>query len=221
MVVRSVASVLTDFTPKHVPTDRVTVFAAVSKERADILAEIEEPSQNVVELIDYELKIKEAFVAGRESGQAEASVLFEAEKIRLEREFQDQLVAAEVLFMQQTGTRMAEQISDGLAGISSDLSGSLAAVLTPLVEVHLRERTAEAFANEVERMTKGFAGVSLEIFGPSHLLDVLRMRPEIDPIRCTFTESGQSELSLKLDDAVVETRLGRLIDALRDTVNEH
>ncbi|CAN7700289.1 hypothetical protein LJR231_005784 [Phyllobacterium sp. LjRoot231] len=221
MVVRSVASVLTDFTPKHVPADRVTVFAAVSRERADILAEIEEPSENVVELIDYELKIKESFVAGRESGQAEASVLFEAEKIRLEREFQDQLAAAEVLFMQQTGTRMAEQISGGLAAISSDLSGSLAAVLTPLVEERLRERTVEAFANEVERMTKGFAGVSLEIFGPSHLLDVLRMRPEIDPVCCTFTESGQSELSLKLDDAVVETRLGRLIDALRDTANEY
>jgi uncharacterized protein YhaN len=221
MVARSVASVLTDFTPKHVPADRVTVFAAVSRERADLLAKIEEPSENVVELIDYELKIKEAFVAGRESGQAEAAVLFEAEKIRLEREFQDQLAAAEVLFMQQTGTRMAEQIGDGLAAISSDLSGSLAAVLAPLVEERLRERTVEAFAREVERMTKQFAAVSIEISGPSHLLDVLRMRPEIDQMRCTFWESGQSELSMKLDDAVVETRLGRLIDALRDTANEH
>ena len=221
MVARSVASMLIDFTPKHVPADRVTVFAAVSKERADILAKIEEPSENVVELIDYELKIKEAFVAGRESGQAEASVLFAAEKIRLEREFQDQLVAAEILFMQQTGTRMAEQISDGLAAISSDLSGSLAAVFTPLIEERLRQRAVEAFAHEVERMTKGFAAVSMEISGPSHLLDAFRMRPELDPIRCIFTESGQSELSLKLDDAVVETRLGRLIDALRDTANEH
>ena len=148
-------------------------------------------------------------------------MLFEAEKIRLEREFQDQLAAAEVLFMQQTGTRMAEQIGDGLAAISSDLSGSLAAVLAPLVEERLRERTVEAFAQEVERMTKQFAAVSIEISGPSHLLDVLRMRPEIDPMRCTFWESGQSELSMKLDDAVVETRLGRLIDALRDTANEH
>ena len=221
MVARSVASVLTDFTPKHVPADRVTVFAAVSRERADLLAKIEEPSEDVVELIDYELKIKEAFVAGRESGQAEAAVLFEAEKIRLEREFQDQLASAEVLFMQQTGTRMAEQIGDGLAAISSDLSGSLAAVLAPLVEERLRERTVEAFAQEVERMTKQFAAVSIEISGPSHLLDVLRMRPEIDPMRCTFWESGQSELSMKLDDAVVETRLGRLIDALRDTADEH
>ncbi len=70
-------------------------------------------------------------------------------------------------------------------------------------------------------MTKEFAAVSMEISGPSHLLDVLRMRPEIDQMRCTFRESGQSELSMKLDDAVVETRLGRLIDALRDTANEH
>ncbi|MDR6635855.1 hypothetical protein J2X72_004669 [Phyllobacterium sp. 1468] len=221
MVARSVASVLTDFTPKHVPADRVTVFAAASKERADSLAEIEEPSEDVVELIDYELKIQEAFVAGRESGQAEAAVLFEAEKIRLEREFQDQLAAAEVLFMQQTGARMAEQIGDGLLAISSDLSGSLAAVLTPLVEERLRERAVEAFAHEVKRMTKEFAAISMEISGPSHLLDVLRMRPEIDQMRCTFWESSQSELSMKLDDAVVETRLGRLIDALRDTADEH
>ncbi|UXN58922.1 hypothetical protein [Phyllobacterium zundukense] len=65
MVARSVASVLTDFTPKHVPAERVTVFAAVSRDRAELLAEIEEPSEDVVELIDYELKVKEAFVAGR------------------------------------------------------------------------------------------------------------------------------------------------------------
>ena len=32
---RSIASMLTDFTPKHVPADRITVFAAVSKETAD------------------------------------------------------------------------------------------------------------------------------------------------------------------------------------------
>jgi hypothetical protein len=221
MVARSVASVLTDFTPRPVPADRVTVFAAVSRERADLLAEIEQPSEDVVELIDYELKIKEAFVAGRESGQAEAAVLFEAEKIRLEREFQDELAAAQVLFMQQTGTRMAEQIRDGLAAISLDLSGSLAAVLTPFVEERLRERAVEAFAHEVERMTKGFDAVRMEISGPSFLLNMLRERPEIDQMRCTFRESGQSELSMKLDDAVVETRLGRFIVALRDTADEH
>jgi hypothetical protein len=220
MVSRTVASVLTDFTPRPVPADRVTLFTTVIDRSETLAAEIEEGAEHVVDLIDYELKIKEAFVAGREAGQAEAAVLFEAEKIRLEREF-GQLAAAEALFMQQTGARLAREITAGLASISTDISASLAAVLSPFIEEKVRERSVKAFVDEVERMTKGLAAISLEISGPAHLLDVLRTHSEIDQARFTLTEANQSELCLKLDEAVVETRLGRLIDALRDTANEH
>ena len=43
---------------------------------------------------------------------------------------------------------MATQISEGLAAIAADLSGLFAAVLTPLVEENLRERTIEAFVGK-------------------------------------------------------------------------
>lgn len=213
---RSIASMLTDFTPRHVPAERMTVFAAVSKEPPDAIIELQDATEEVDDLIDYELRVKEAFDAGREAGQAEASALFEAEKVRLEREFQDQLAAADSLFLEQTGTRMATQITDGLAAMAADLSGSLAAVLAPLVEETLRGRAVTAFIAEVERLTTGLEGTEFFVTGPKHLLDTLRRQPGIDPIRFTFVEAAQAELSLKLDDAVVETRLGRLIDALKD-----
>lgn len=216
MAARSIASVLTDFTPKHVPADRVTVFTGAGKERTEQLEDTAEPLEDIVDIIDYELKVKEAFAAGRESGQAEAAVLFEAEKIRLEREFQEQLAAADAHFLEQTGARIATQISDGLAAIAAELSGSFAAVLTPLVEENLRDRAIVGFVSEVQRLTKGLEGLAVHVTGPRHLLEALRKRPEIDPIRFTFTEAQQSELLLKLDDAVIETRLGRLIDALKD-----
>ncbi len=216
MVARSIASMLTDFTPKHVPADRVTVFTSAGKERTDPPEEPIEPLEDIVDIIDYELKVKEAFAAGRESGQSEAAVLFEAEKIRLEREFQEQLAAADAQFLEQTGARMAAQISDGLAAMAAELSGSLAAVLAPLVEESLRERAIAGFVSEVGRLTKGLEGTAVDVSGPRHLLEALRKQPEIDSIRFTFTEAQQAELSLKLDDAVVETRLGRLIDALKD-----
>jgi hypothetical protein len=217
MASRSIASMLTDFTPKLVPADRMTVFT-VSKERANTIPDAEEPLEDVVELIDYELKVKEAFSAGRESGQIESSVLFEAEKVRLEREFQEQLASAEAIFLEQTGARIAAQVSEGLSAIASDLSGSLAAVLTPLIEESMRSSAVSAFAGEVERLTKGLEAVIAEITGPAHLLDALRKQPEIDLIHFTLIEANQAELSLRLDDTVVETRLGRLIDTLRDHV---
>ncbi|UXN66617.1 hypothetical protein N8E89_26415 (plasmid) [Phyllobacterium sp. A18/5-2] len=216
MAARSIASVLTDFTPRHVPADRVTVFTGTGKERNGPPEEAAEPLKDIVDIIDYELKVKEAFAAGLQSGQSEAAVLFEAEKIRLEREFEEQLAAADAHFLEQTGERIATQISQGLAAIAADLSGLFAAVLTPLVEENLRERTIEGFVGEVERLTKGLEGLAVHVTGPRHLLDALRRRPEIDPMRFTFAQAQQSELSLKLDDAVIETRLGRLIDALKD-----
>ncbi|SDO88960.1 hypothetical protein SAMN05428967_0461 [Phyllobacterium sp. YR620] len=215
MSARSLASVLTDFTPKRVPPDRVTVFTSV-RERAVALEEVIEPAEEIVDIIDYELKVKEAFAAGRESGQAEAAVLFEAEKVRLEREFQEQLAAADAAFLADTGARLAAQLADGLSGIAADLSGSLAAALTPLVEANLRERAIGGFVGELERLTKGLEGVLIDVTGPRYLLDALRTRPEIDPIRFTFREASQSELTMKLDDVVIETRLGHLIDALKD-----
>jgi hypothetical protein len=213
---RSIASMLTDFTPRHVPAERITVFAAVSKEPPDAIIESQDATEEVDDLIDYELRVKEAFDAGREAGQAEASALFEAEKVRLEREFQDQLASADSLFLEQTGTRMATRITEGLAAMAADLSGSLAAVLAPLVGEKLRDQAVAAFVAEVERLTRGLEGAEFFVTGPKHLLDTLRRQPGIDPIRFSFVEAAQAELSLKLDDAVVETRLGRLIDALKD-----
>ncbi|MEK1886238.1 MAG: hypothetical protein AAAB35_01395 [Phyllobacterium sp.] len=215
MSARSVASVLTDFAPKRVSADRVTVFTG-TRERTVSLEETAEPAEEIVDIIDYELKVKEAFAAGRESGQAEAAVLFEAEKVRLEREFQEQLAAADATFLADTGARLAAQLSEGLGAVAAELSGALAAVLTPLIETKLRERAIEGFVAEVERLTRGFDGLLVDVSGPRHLLDALRARPEIDSIRFTFSEASQSELSLKLDDVVIETRLGRLIDALKD-----
>lgn len=214
---RSIASMLTDFTPKHVPADRVTVFTAPG-ERIIVKSDADDIPEEVVELIDYELKIKEAFAAGRESGQVEASVLFEAEKVRLEREFQEQLAGAEVTFLEQTGARISAQIDEGLKAIASDLSGSLAAVIVPLVENNMREHAVHAFATEIGQLTKGLEAIDADISGPTHLLDALRIRPDFDPTRFTLTEANQAELSLRLDNTVVETRLGRLIDSLRDHV---
>ncbi|MBA8879807.1 hypothetical protein [Phyllobacterium myrsinacearum] len=213
---RSIASVLTDFTPKHVPDDRITVFAAATRERADP-GDSDTAPEDVVELIDIELKIKETFELGRAEGQSEAAVLFEAERLRLEREFQEQLAGAEADFMQRIGTRMFEQLGEGLSVVSAQLSSSLATVLAPLVEKNLRDRAVTGFATEVDRLTKGLEAVLLDISGPAHLLDALRRQPDIDLMRFTFTQSDQSELSMRLDDVVVETRLGHLIDAVKDT----
>lgn len=215
MNARSIASVLTDFTPKRVPADRVTVFTG-GKERTVALEETAEPAEEIVDIIDYELKVKEAFAAGRLSGQSEAAVLFEAEKIRLEREFQEQLAAADAAFLRDTGARLAADLSDGLAAMAAELSGALACVLTPIIEAGLRDRAIKAFAGEIERLTKGMEGVLIDVSGPRHLVDALSACSQIDPIRFTFTQANQSELVMKLDDRVVETRLGRLIDALKD-----
>ncbi|MHC1551714.1 hypothetical protein [Phyllobacterium sp. K27] len=214
---RSIASMLTDFTPQHVPADRVTVFTTPG-ERITIKADANDTPEEVVELIDYELKIKEAFAAGRESGQVEASVLFEAEKVRLEREFQEQLAGAEVTFLEQTGAHISAQMEEGLKAIAADLSGSLTAVLVPLIEGDMRQRAVSAFASEIDRLTKGYEGITANISGPPHLLDSLRNQSGFDLTRFTLTEANQAELSLRLDDAVVETRLGRLIDSLRDHI---
>lgn len=214
---RSIASMLTDFTPKHVPDDRVTVFAAATRERVET-SEDDAVADDVVDLIDIELKIKETFELGRAEGQSEASVLFNAEKLRLERDFQEQLAAAEADFMDRIGTRLYEQVEAGLAVISTGLSSSLATVLSPLVEQNLRARAVAGFAGEIERLTQGLEGVTIDISGPQHLIDALRARPGIDLMRFTFTRSEQPELSMKLDDVVVETRLGHLIDAVKDTI---
>ncbi|MGH6859049.1 MAG: hypothetical protein ACRECY_02265 [Phyllobacterium sp.] len=212
---RSVAGMLTDFTPKLVPEDRVTVFTVGADRTAPSAAQTG-ASESVTELIDHEARVKEAFSAGRESGQIEASVLFDAEKTRLEREMQERMTAAETLFVEQMGARLEAQVSQGLDRVSGEVSRLLSVILTPLIEDEMRARTIGAFKGEVERLVSGLEAVDVVITGPSHLLDGLRKANDADADRFTLVEAEQAELSLKLDNVVVETRLGRFIDQLRE-----
>ncbi|MCX8280929.1 hypothetical protein OSJ77_12060 [Phyllobacterium sp. 0TCS1.6C] len=211
---RSLANILTDFTPKRVPDERIAVFT-LPRETAGFAATDDHRPDDIVEQIDHEANVKEAFEAGREAGRAEAAALFEAEKVRLGREFETQLASAETLFLEQTANRLAEQMEQGLSRVAEDMAARAAQVLAPLVEDHLRGQIVEVFSDEVMRLVRGKEGLALEVRGPAHLLVALRKRDDMMALNCKFVEEDQAELSLNLDEVAIETRLGRLLETIR------
>ncbi len=163
---RSIASMLTDFTPKHVPADRDYGFC--SGERRTTADPIVESAERV-DRSDRLRAARSRKPSTRDGKPARPKPRFCSRPRRsgLSASSRNSLRQPIALFMEQTGARMATQISEGLATMAAELSGSLAAVLTPLVEEQLREQAITAFVGEVERLTKGLEGTAVDVTGPS------------------------------------------------------
>ncbi|MBB2973808.1 hypothetical protein [Mesorhizobium sp. RMAD-H1] len=207
----SIASFLSDFSPRRIPDERVIILPASSKE--------EEPDEEIVaeqpfeEVVDVELRVKQAFEAGRAAGQAESDALYEAEKQRLQRVHEEETATLRTTVMHETADRLVKQLGEGLAALEASFSRQIAMLVEPLVAAHMRKNAVADFARMVADSVR--SATTAEIRGPRDLLEILRSRDGFAHEQFTFTEAEQAELSLKLGETVIETRLTPLLGELK------
>jgi hypothetical protein len=107
-------------------------------------------------------------------------------------------------------------LHEGLATLEASFSQQVAMLIEPLVAEHMRKSAVAEFAQAAADCVKSAAIV--EIKGPGDLLDILRSRDGFALEQFTLVEAEQAELSLKLGETVVETRLSPLLDELKALV---
>ncbi|WP_153020272.1 hypothetical protein [Paramesorhizobium deserti] len=210
----SIASLLSDFSPRRIPDERVIILSASSGEdEPDEEAVAEQPFE---EMIDAELQLKQAFEAGRDAGRAESDALYEAEKQRMQRVHEEEIGAVKAAVMNETADRLIMQLNKGFAALEASFSQQLAMLVEPLIAEHMRKSAVADFARAVADTVK--PATAMEIRGPRELIDALRSVDGFAHEQFTLVEAEQTELSLKLGETIIETRLAPLLDELKALV---
>ncbi|PYE87693.1 hypothetical protein [Phyllobacterium leguminum] len=207
----SIASYLSDFSPRRIPDEQVIILpAAQGHEEAD---EDLSPEQVFEEAIDIELQLKQAFEAGREAGRAEADALYEAEKQRLQRAHEEEMAGLRTATLSETADLLMVGLLEGLGALEATFSGQMAELIAPLMAEHFADKAVSDFAGRAAACLP--AAMGMEISGPRDLLDALQKREGFVRENFLFIEAEQVELQLRLDERVVATRLGPLLDELK------
>lgn len=207
----SIASYLSDFSPRRIPDEQVVILPAFSEEKA--AEEDLSPEQVFEDVIDIELQVKQAFEAGREAGRAEADALYEAEKQRLQRAYEEETSKLRAAILSETGDRLMAGLQEGLGALEASFSQQLAALIEPLIAGHFAANAVAGFAGQASACLP--AAMGMEIRGPRDLLDRLHGLDGFARENFIFIEVDQVELQLKLDERVIETRLGAVLGELK------
>jgi hypothetical protein len=210
----SIASYLTDFSPRRIPDEQVVILSpARAREEPEDSLTVEEAFE---EAVDHELQVKQAFEAGREAGRAESDALYEAEKQRLQRAHEEEIGALRNAVLSETTERLFAHLNAGLQGLEAAFSRQLAELIEPLVAQHVTGRAVRDFATQVAACLP--AAMGMEIRGPRDLLDALVRLDGFARENFIFIEAEQTELQLRLDERVVETRLAPLLSEMKALV---
>ncbi|MGH6761702.1 MAG: hypothetical protein ACRECW_08990 [Phyllobacterium sp.] len=235
----SLANFLSDFSPRRIADADVIILESDDDEQesfpaeslplaslefapdidpfADVVGEFQ-PTDHDIALTepaaDVETRLAEAYAAGQRDGQAKAEAVFEAEKRALLEVHGATLESQRRDLIEGFADRCTSEIREGLNAINQSISSRITTILKPIVSDHLRERAVAAFSEEVSRMTGASSGMDIEIRGPADLLDAFRRREEAHAGTFRLVEADQPELSMRMADAAVETRLAPLLDEL-------
>jgi hypothetical protein len=207
----SIASYLSDFSPRRIPDEQVIILPA-----SQVLDEVDEeisPEQAFADTVDIELQVKQAFEAGREAGRAEADALFEAEKQRLQRGHEEEAAKVRAATLSETADLLMAGLETRLGALEASFSGQVAELIEPLFAEYIAHRAVADFAGQVTACLP--AAMGMEIRGPRDLLDALHKLDGFARENFIFIEAKQVELQLKLDSQVIETRLAPLLGELK------
>ncbi|GGA98063.1 hypothetical protein GCM10011491_27860 [Brucella endophytica] len=210
----SIASFLTDFSPRRIPDERVVILSALREEEPEP-EQLDEPSaeQAFEAAVDVELQVKQAFEAGREAGRAEADALYEAEKQRLQRAHEEEMTGIRASVLSETADRLTAQVETALQTLEASFSRQLADLIEPLIAAHIERAAVADFARQVTACLP--AAMGMEIRGPRDLLDALHGLEGFASENFIPIEANAAELSLRLDNQVIETRLAPILAELK------
>ncbi|WP_420960890.1 hypothetical protein [Brucella sp. IR073] len=210
----SIASFLTDFSPRRIPDERVVILPALREEEPEPEPLDEaSPEQAFEAAVDAELQVKQAFEAGREAGRAEADALYEAEKQRVQRAHEEEIAGIRAAALSETADRLTAQMQAALETLEASFSRQLAELLEPLIAAHIERAAVADFARQVTACLP--AAMGMEIRGPRDLLDALHSLEGFASENFIPIEADAAELSLRLDERIIETRLAPILAELK------
>ncbi len=202
---RSLASYLVNFDAIHADDESASL-------NPDGVADIESEPEIFAKIPS--LETREA--VAREEIRVAAEAHYFA---RLEQEiahFNEQLAVERRVWIENEGTRLAEQFGHAYTACSTELREVVGRVLRPFVSRSILERSLSDFVDAIRNAASAAETPLVQLRGPSDLIEIIGQRLDSERISFTSTIADAVEVEAKIRNTTIETQLGEWIKQLRN-----
>jgi hypothetical protein len=214
MMARTIASLLTDFSP---PAGKEALGLGVLRPVKPAEEVVPEAPRLVVDRQAELIKAAEAKVRSeeREAALKKLDEAIASEKVRYEEE----LSVQREIWVEQQAAQLSAQIVEAMTRIEENLSDRVANTLRPFISEAFRQQSVAEFREVIATLL--FRGETrlMKISGPEDLLKALRANLASHEGGVEFFTGDHVEVSLATQDTIVQTQLeswaARLEQALK------
>lgn len=145
---------------------------------------------------------------------AAARAEFDATRAADLAEYERRLAERETEILSAMGDRLAGELTAELAAIAERVGLHVGTVLLRFLDQAVRERAVSELVEAVSALLTGATATRVRIAGPAALTErvAAAIGPTGVPVECTASEAA--ELSVTIDDTVVETNVTAWMDRL-------
>ena len=165
-------------------------------------------SSTFVKALSPNEKLEQAYQQGLSHGQTETRTHYEKELADQEEQINLRLQQAKSEWEAEFADRFVSELTAGLQAVKDDIADGVAMVLRRYIDEQIQSQILDDLTSTLDTILRDETISTLEITGPSHLLDLIKERLLDSVTSIVWNESDVSEVQIKVDNTLLETRIG-------------
>lgn len=170
------------------------------------------PVMSVVDELDWEAKLDEAYARGLVEGRQAVEATADARMEQQRTEFEASLAAARADWCEETSA-LSAKFADALQQYGQQVGDAVAQVLRPFLAEAVLMRAVSEICTTVRELAAANPGLKIEIAGPADTFEAVRNGlPQAIAEALVFTPADSIELTVKAGTSVLETRIATWLE---------
>jgi hypothetical protein len=182
-------------------------------------------AQKTVTIVPEEVQIVRTEAWSR--GLRDAEILWQEQLSQQRQKLHEEFESMKQLLAAELHRQLKGQIAGQIEKIRNDLADQVAETLEPFIAEHVHVRIVKMFADVAEQALQDSIADSPLLSGPDHLIrqlgnvvDCEKLTEMVGSVETTRQQTEETELSLKVDNSVFETRLSDYLTQLKQAVQD-
>jgi hypothetical protein len=150
-------------------------------------------------------------VAGKAAVLADIETRLEADRVY----YVQQLELERFTWANREAEKLAEQVAVGLRAIETNIADVTARILKPFLAENAHQRAIAELMETLEALIGKNQGMTLEIFGPEDLLQLIREKLRDRNVAALFSPGDEVDVRVVAGQTILETSLGAWMAQLR------
>lgn len=155
---------------------------------------------------------------GFSAAQSQVRARYEALLREREAAFEARLESERMRWTEALAEQSARLIKDEIRRCECAIGDQVARLLLPVIEAELTRKSVQEMRDVVRQLLTDSPESHLRISGPRELTEAMRMALGENGLHATILEAEDLELRVEVDQVVVESRVSKWIESLREVV---